>query len=62
MKPRGHPDERPGDEAAIAALPEAAFRDAPHSSGTESAIVDRMGAAGDLSLVLVNADEAPAFA
>jgi len=53
-------DERQGDEGAIAALTEAAFRQAPHASGTESAIVDRLRAAGDLalSLVLVDADEA----
>src|SRR5690606_7820921 len=51
--------ERPGDEGAIAALIEAAFRDAPHASGTESAIVGRLRMAGDLtlSLVLTDADE-----
>ena len=52
-------EERAGDASAIAALTEAAFRDAPHRSGTESAIVERLRSDGDLalSLVLVNADE-----
>ena len=60
MKPWAIRDERPGDEPAIAALTEAAFRDAPHSAGTEAAIVDRLRADGDLafSLVLVNGDQA----
>lgn len=46
-------DERGGDEAAIAALTEAAFRETPHSSGTEAAIVGHLRADGDLSLSLV---------
>ena len=52
-------EERAGDASAIATLTEAAFRDAPHRSGTESAIVERLRSDGDLalSLVLVNADE-----
>lgn len=60
MRPWLVRDERPGDEPAIAALTEAAFRDAPHSDGTEAAIVERLRANGDLalSLVLVNGDEA----
>lgn len=59
MKPWTIREERPGDEGAIAALTEAAFRDAPHASGTESAIVDRLRMAGDLtlSLVLTDADD-----
>ena len=53
-------DEQPGDEAAIAALTEAAFRNASHSDGNEAAIVGRLRADGDLalSLVLVNNDQA----
>jgi putative acetyltransferase len=53
-------DEQPGDEPAIAALTEAAFRDASHSDGTEAEIVARLRAEGDLalSLVLVNEDQA----
>lgn len=45
--------ERPADLAAIAALVTAAFRDAPHATGTEAAIVDRLRAAGALALSLV---------
>ena len=53
-------DERPGDEPAIAALTEAAFRTVRYSDGGESAIIPRLRAAGDLalSLVTVNSDEA----
>lgn len=53
-------DERPGDEAAISALTEAAFRAVNHSDGSESAIVERLRAAGDLALSLVveNKDQA----
>lgn len=53
-------DERPGDEAAIAALTEAAFRSVKHSNGSESAIIARLRAAGDLALSLVveNGDQA----
>lgn len=52
--------ERAGDEAAISALIEAAFRAAPHSGGQEAAIVSRLRDDGDLalSLVAVNMDEA----
>ena len=46
-------DERPGDEAAIAALTAAAFHDVEHSDGSESAIVERLRAAGDLAISLV---------
>ena len=51
-------DERADDAPAIAALTESAFREAPHSSGAESAIVDRLRTDGDLvlSLVLTDAD------
>jgi putative acetyltransferase len=45
--------EMPGDAPAIAALTSAAFRDAPHSDGTEAVIVERLRAAGDLALSLV---------
>lgn len=41
------------DHAAIAALTTAAFTNAPHSSGTEAAIITRLRADGDLSLSLV---------
>jgi putative acetyltransferase len=52
--------EQAGDETAITALTEAAFRGAPHSDGSEAAIVERLRADGDLalSLVLVNDDQA----
>ena len=45
--------ERPGDEAAIFALTQAAFADRPFSNGTEGPIVDRLRADGDLVLSLV---------
>ncbi|MBO9517600.1 MAG: N-acetyltransferase [Porphyrobacter sp.] len=45
--------ERPGDEAAIFAVTEAAFTGHPHSEGTEPAIVDALRADGDLVLSLV---------
>jgi putative acetyltransferase len=45
--------ERPGDEAAIHAVNEAAFRDHPHSQGAEPFIVDALRADGDLTLSLV---------
>ena len=48
--------ERPADEQAITALIDAAFRDAPHSDGTEAAIVERLRADGDLALSLVAAE------
>lgn len=46
-------DERSGDAAAIRALTAAAFETAPHSSGTEAAIVDALRTAGALTLSLV---------
>jgi putative acetyltransferase len=46
-------EERPGDEAAIRQLTEAAFADHPYSDGTESAIIDALRADGDLALSLV---------
>lgn len=46
-------DETPDDAAAIRALTTLAFRDAPHASGTEAAIVDALRAAGALTLSLV---------
>jgi putative acetyltransferase len=50
-------DEAPGDEAAIAEVTTLAFAGAPHSDGTEAAIVARLRADGDLALSLV-AEEA----
>lgn len=46
-------DEGTGDAAAIRALVTKAFRSAPHASGTEAQIVDRLRDAGALSLSLV---------
>ena len=46
-------EERPGNEAAIAAIVREAFAVAPHSSGTEWAIVDALRAANALSISLV---------
>lgn len=45
--------EHPGDAAAISALVEAAFLDAPHTSHTEHLIVDALRQAGALSVSLV---------
>ena len=45
--------ETAADGGAIRALTEAAFEGAPHSSGTEAAIVDALRAAGQLTLSLV---------
>jgi putative acetyltransferase len=45
--------ERDGDASAIRAVTAAAFKDAPHSSGTEVAIVDALRDAGALTLSLV---------
>ncbi len=45
--------EKPGDEAAIAALTSAAFATAPHSDGTEAAIIANLRRAGALLLSLV---------
>jgi putative acetyltransferase len=49
--------ERPGDEAAIFAVTEAAFRGQPHSDGSEPAVVNRLRADGDLALSLVAENE-----
>ncbi|MGO4286439.1 GNAT family N-acetyltransferase [Bosea sp. TAB14] len=51
--------EQPADAAAIRALTTEAFAAAPHSSGTEAAIIDSLRAAGalTLSLVAVEGDE-----
>ena len=49
-------EERPGDEAATAALTEAAFRDLPYSDGTEATIIERLRADGNLALSLVAED------
>lgn len=45
--------ERAGDEAAIHALTETAFRTQPHSDGSEPRIVDDLRSDGDLTLSLV---------
>jgi predicted N-acetyltransferase YhbS len=50
--------ERTGDEAAIHALTEAAFRDMPFSDGDEPDLVDRLRQDGDLTLSLVAEDGA----
>jgi predicted N-acetyltransferase YhbS len=51
--------ERPADVAAIGALTTAAFKTAPHSSGTEACIVEALRTAGALalSLLAVEGDE-----
>lgn len=46
-------DERPGDAAALAALTEAAFREAAHRDGSEGAIAERLRRSGDLAVSLV---------
>jgi predicted N-acetyltransferase YhbS len=46
-------EERAGDEAAIAALTEAAFRDAPHTDGTEHALPAKLREAGELTVSLI---------
>lgn len=48
--------ESGGDEVAIHALTEAAFRDMPFSEGDEPDLVDRLRANGDLTLSLVAED------
>lgn len=48
--------EAPGDERAIHALTEAAFRDMPFSDGDEQDLVDRLRKDGDLTLSLVAED------
>lgn len=50
-------DEAPGDADAIRSLVTQAFRDAPHSSGTEAQIVDALREAGALTLSLVAEDD-----
>ncbi|HEV7246844.1 MAG TPA: N-acetyltransferase [Shinella sp.] len=45
--------ERAGDIDAIRALTETAFKTAPHADGTEHIIIDRLRAAGALTLSLV---------
>jgi putative acetyltransferase len=45
--------ERPGDDPTIRAVTRAAFEDAPHSSGTEAAIVEALREAGALAVSLV---------
>jgi putative acetyltransferase len=45
--------ERPEDEAAITGLTEAAFHNAMHASGSESAIPARLRDSGELPLSLV---------
>lgn len=49
--------EQPEDFDAIRALTTEAFATAPHSSGTEAAIVDGLRTAGALTLSLVAAEE-----
>jgi len=46
-------NEHPTDAAAVRALVTTAFAGAPHSSGTEAAIVDALRLAGALTLSLV---------
>src|SRR5690606_24089483 len=52
--------ERPGDEAAIAALTTAAFAEQPYVTGNEADMIARLRESGDLaiSLVVVNMDDA----
>ncbi|MGQ3214352.1 MAG: GNAT family N-acetyltransferase [Shinella sp.] len=45
--------EQPADIDAIRTLTETAFRTAPHADGTEHVIIDRLRAAGVLTLSLV---------
>ncbi|WP_206362214.1 GNAT family N-acetyltransferase [Shinella sp. HZN7] len=45
--------ERPDDVDAIRTLTETAFRTAPHADGTEHLIIDRLRAAGALTLSVV---------
>lgn len=48
--------EAPSDEEVIHHLTAAAFRDVPHSDGSEPAIVERLRRDGDLALSLVAED------
>lgn len=50
--------EATADRAAIVVVTTAAFRDEPHSQGTEAAIVDGLRSAGALTLSLVAVSEA----
>ena len=50
-------EETPADQAAIHALTEAAFRNAPHTSHTEQWIVDALRKAGALAISLIAEDE-----
>ncbi|MGF9567435.1 N-acetyltransferase [Neorhizobium sp. JUb45] len=50
--------EQPGDVAAIAAVTAEAFAGAPHSDGSEPAIIDRLRAAAALAVSLVAVDDA----
>ena len=45
--------ERAADIDAIRTLTETAFRTAPHADGTEHLVIDRLRAAGALTLSLV---------
>lgn len=45
--------ERPDDASVIRSLIEQAFADAPHASGAEAGIVEKLRASGDLSVSLV---------
>ena len=49
--------ERPGDEAAVAKLIEAAFANAEHRDGTEASIVEQLRTAGAMTVALVAEDE-----
>lgn len=49
--------EAAADRAAIAAVTTAAFLNEPHSNGTEAGIIDRLRAAGALTLSLVAIDD-----
>jgi putative acetyltransferase len=52
--------EQAGDERAIRALTDAAFRGRPYADGDEGEVIERLRADGDLvlSLVAINADRA----
>jgi putative acetyltransferase len=49
--------EQPGDIPAIRAVLTSAFRNAPHSSGNEAAIVDGLREGGALTISLIAEDE-----
>lgn len=50
-------DETPTDIEAIRSVVTTAFQSAPHASGSEAAIVDKLRAAGALTISLVAEDE-----